>query len=73
MVDAGAGRNEATADETSNLTSLDANLRPFTDIKTRVEDVVDTNVRKLFNNKLYKARTMQNLVNQCSEEIIKQC
>ena len=46
--------NEATDD----TTNLEANLRPFTDIKTRVEDVVDTVVRRHFNSKTYEARTM---------------
>ena len=64
--------NEAT-DDTTNLQGLDANLRPFTDIKTRVEDVVDNVVRRHFNSKTYENRTMQNSVNRCSEEIIKQC
>ena len=64
--------NEAT-DDTTNLQGLDANLRPFTDIKTRVEDVVDNVVRRHFNSKTYEQRTMQNSVNRCSEEIIKQC
>ena len=62
--------NEAT-DDTTNLQGLDANLRPFTDIKTRVEDVVDNVVRRHFNSKTYEQRTMQNSVNRCSEEIIK--
>ena len=48
-------------------------MRPFTDIKTRVEDVVDTVIRRHFGNKHYEARTMQSLVNLASEEIIKQC
>ena len=64
--------NEAT-DDTTNLQGLDANLRPFTDIKTRVEDVVDNVMRRHFNSKTYEQRTMQNSVNRCSEEIIKQC
>ena len=50
MVDMGE-RDEATAEATSNIQTLDASLRPFTDIKTRVEDVVDTVVRRHFNNK----------------------
>ena len=62
--------NEAT-DDTTNLQGLDANLRPFTDIKTRVEDVVDNVMRRHFNSKTYEQRTMQNSVNRCSEEIIK--
>ena len=68
-----AQRNDMTAEETSNIQNLDEDIRPFSDIKTRVEDVVDTVVRRLFSTKQYEARTMQNLVNQASEEIIKQC
>ena len=44
-------RNEMTAEETSNLLNQDEDIRPFTDIKTRVEDVVDTVVRRLFSTK----------------------
>ena len=51
MVEPLEGRNEATNEASSNLQSLDVQLRPFTDIKTRVEDVVDTVVRRHFNNK----------------------
>ena len=61
--------NEATAEQTVNVQEED--VRPFTDIKTRVEDVVDTVVRRHFSNKQYEARLMQNLVNLASEEIIK--
>ena len=62
-----------TTDETNNLL-LDQNLRPFTDIKTRVEDVVDATVRRHFGSKqTYDSRSMQQLVNRCSEEVIKQC
>ena len=64
--------NELTQEETSNI-QAEEDIRPFTDIKTRVEDVVDTVVRRHFSNKQYDARTMQNLVNLASEEIIKQC
>ena len=56
MVDA-ATPNEAT-DDSANLQGLEASVRPFTDIKTRVEDVVDTVVRRHFNSKTYEARTM---------------
>ena len=72
MVDA-AQHNEATAEETSNIQGQDEDIRPFTDIKTRVEDVVDHVVRRHFSNKTYDARQMQQLVNLASEEIIKQC
>ena len=50
--------NDATAENTSNIQHLDEDIRPFTDIKTKVEDVVDTVVRRHFGNKQYEARTM---------------
>ena len=62
--------NDATADATQNF---EEDIRPFTDIKTRVEDVVDTVVRRHFSNKTYAARSMQSMVNTASEEVIKQC
>ena len=67
------GGNDATAENTSNIHNIDEDIRPFSDIKTRVEDVVDTVVRRHFGNKQYEARTMQSLVNLASEEVIKQC
>ena len=67
------GANDATAENSSNIHNIDDDIRPFSDIKTRVEDVVDTVVRRHFGNKQYEARTMQSLVNLASEEVIKQC
>ena len=64
--------NEVTA-ETAQVAGIDEETRPFTDIKTRVEDVVDIVVRRHFSNKQYEARQMQSLVNLASEEVIKQC
>ena len=58
MVDA-AQHNEATAEETSNIQGAEEDIRPFTDIKTRVEDVVDHVVRRHFSNKTYDPRQMQ--------------
>ena len=58
MVDA-AQHNEATAEETSNIQGVEEDIRPFADIKTRVEDVVDHVVRRHFSNKTYDARQMQ--------------
>ena len=72
MVEA-APNNEATNEETTQLLNQDEDIRPFTDIKTRVEDTIDTVVRRHFSAKQYEPRLMQNLVNQASEEIIKQC
>ena len=46
-----ARNNEATADATIAVQGVDEDVRPFTDIKTRVEDVVDTVVRRHFSNK----------------------
>ena len=40
-----AQQNDATNEETSNV-PLEEDIRPFSDIKTRVEDVVDSVVRK---------------------------
>ena len=65
--------NEATAENTAQVAGLDEEVRPFSDIKTRVEDVVDIVVRRHFSNKPYEGRQMQSLVNLASEEIIKQC
>ena len=48
-------------------------LRPFSEIKAKIEDVIDTVVQKNFNNKPYEAKNIQHLVNLASEEIIKQC
>ena len=62
MVEAGAG-NEATADNSAAVMGLEEDIRPFSDIKTKVEDVVDTVVRRHFGNKQYEARQMQTLVN----------
>ena len=42
--------NEVTA-ETAQVAGIDEETRPFTDIKTRVEDVVDIVVRRHFSNK----------------------
>ena len=54
MVEAAA--NEVTADQTAQVSGVDEEIRPFTDIKTRVEDVVDIVVRRHFSNKQYEAR-----------------
>ena len=67
------GLEKAAADQASNMQPLDEDVRPFTDIKTRVEDVIDTVVRRHFSNKTYDSRAMQGLVNLASEEIVKQC
>ena len=73
-----ARNNEATAEESAQNfggggLQQDDDIRPFTDIKTRVEDTIDTVVRRHFSAKQYEPRLMQNLVNQASEEIIKHC
>ena len=68
-----AHNNEATNEETNQNLNQDEDIRPFSDIKTRVEDTIDTVVRRHFSAKQYEPRLMQNLVNQASEEIIKQC
>ena len=69
-----ATNQQQTAESTENIQQIgDEDLRPFTDIKSRVEDVVDNVVRKNFYNKSYEARAIQHAVNLASEEIIKQC
>ena len=68
-----ARNNDATADATEPIANQEEDMRPFTDIKTRVEDTIDNVVRRHFSNKQYEPRQMQNLVNQASEEIIKHC
>ena len=67
--------NEATNENTAQAVAnnQDEDIRPFTDIKARVEDTIDTVVRRHFSNKNYEPRQMQSLVNTASEEIIKQC
>ena len=62
--------NEATNEE-SHAAAQDEDIRPFNDIKARVEDTIDNVVRRHFSNKQYEPRAMQNLVNTASEEIIK--
>ena len=68
-----AHANDATAEDLLHGHHIEEDMRPFSDIKTRVEDVVDTVVRRHFSNKSYESRSMQSLVNLASEEIIKQC
>ena len=53
--------------------SLEEDLRPFSDIKSKVEDIIDSVVQKNFQSKPYEAKSIQHLVNLASEEIIKQC
>ena len=53
--------------------SLEEDLRPFTEIKSKVEDIIDSVVQKNFQSKPYEAKSIQHLVNLASEEIIKQC
>ena len=48
-------------------------LRPFSEIKNKIEDVIDQVVQKNFHGKNYEAKAIQHLVNAASEEIIKQC
>ena len=48
-------------------------MRPFGDIKNKIEDVIDSVVQKNFHGKSYDAKDIQRLVNLASEEIIKQC
>ena len=62
--------NEATNEATAQA-NQDEDIRPFNDIKARVEDTIDNVVRRHFSNKQYEPRAMQNLVNTASEEIIK--
>ena len=65
--------NEATNEESAQVAGAnqDEDIRPFTDIKARVEDTIDNVVRRHFSNKQYEPRQMQSLVNTASEEIIK--
>ena len=66
--------NDATADNSAAMMgNLDEDIRPFSDIKAKVEEVVDAVVNRTFVNKMYEARQMQTLVNTGSEEIIKEC
>ena len=50
--------NEATAEDTNGVPNIDEDVRPFVEIKTRVEDVIDHVVRRQFSNKQYEARAM---------------
>ena len=63
--------NDATNEESAQVANQDEDIRPFNDIKARVEDTIDNVVRRHFSNKQYEPRAMQNLVNTASEEIIK--
>ena len=65
----------AQASETKAASSgfIEEELRPFADIKSKVEDIIDNVVQKNFTSKPYEAKSIQHLVNLASEEIIKQC
>ena len=58
--------------ETSKIVQ-DEELRPFSEIKNSIEDVIDRVVQKHFHGKSYQAKEIQHLVNLASEEIIKEC
>ena len=68
--DSGTQNTEAKAGVSA---SLEEDLRPFSDIKSKVEDIIDSVVQKNFQSKPYEAKSIQHLVNLASEEIIKQC
>jgi dynein light chain Tctex-type 1 len=45
--------------------------KPFGEIKSRVEDIIDNFVGKKFRDQVYDAKQAQRWANQSSEEIIK--
>ena len=49
--------------------SLD--VKPFVEIKQKVEDVIDNYINKKFKGRPYDAKQAQNWANNSSEEIIK--
>ena len=52
-------------------TKLDGDTKPFSDIRSKVEDIVDSFINKQFREKSYDARQAQKWANTASEEIIK--
>ena len=59
--------------EDASKVGVDDDLRPFSEIRNKIEDVIDQVVHKNFYGKNYEAKTIQHLVNLASEEIIKSC
>ena len=45
----------------------------FKTFKSKIEQVIDEVINQMFQNQKYEASNMQKMVNQCSEQIIKQC
>ena len=60
-------------EEQESKIAAEEELRPFSDIKNSIEDVIDRVVQKHFHGKNYEAKAIQHLVNLASEEIIKEC
>ena len=50
--------NEATNEESAQVANQEDDIRPFNDIKARVEDTIDNVVRRHFSNKQYEPRAM---------------
>ena len=71
MVESDPQLNEGS--KAGSIAIGDEELRPFSEIKNKIEDVIDQVVHKNFHGKQYEAKAIQHLVNLASEEIIKQC
>ena len=55
MVESDQIQNETSAKD-PNTGAVDDELRPFSDIKNKIEDVIDEVVRKNFHGKSYEAK-----------------
>jgi hypothetical protein len=52
-------------------TKFEGETKPFADIRSKVEDIVDSFINKTFRERSYDARQAQKWANTASEEIIK--
>ena len=59
--------------DSAQATDESQKIIEFKQYKDRIENVIDDAVNEMFMNRKYETSSMQKLVNQCSEQIIKNC
>lgn len=62
---------ESTFEELNDKNAGEQVIKPFSAVKSRVEDIIDGFVNKKFREMSYDGKLMQKWANQASEEIIK--